>query len=424
MSNDVRRMTDPELLAYVRTLIEAREPESYRLDYKETLDISKDSGKKELAKDVSSFANEQGGILIYGVPEVRDGELPRPKPLAECGMEVAPGLVESIERILISTVQPPLHALTIRVMDLPEIAPKQLLIIQHPESYWKPHMIEGYGVRRYYRRGNFQAVIMNEREVEAAYLARESARTHAREFFDMALFGPAYGIQIRAVACPVMPGGFKDRMLAPGFRDWLDANPPMGPDHARSGGWLPFLDGWRFLGHPEGSISGKQYEIRIFHNGAVCMNLDPSASSTDGRIEPCIDADALLLDKVERKLRHLFVQYSATVFGELGIDGPLVVRFWLLKAQGLRGAPDTQKHTELKNLRSYIAEHGSAIIDRRIISKAPDEPGQPYLDGEDMVFDEETSTDEMAERPEAFVSRLITRISTAFGLWGTEEDEA
>jgi len=424
LGNNIRQMSDAELSAAIKTLIEDREPESLRLDYKETLDISKDSGKKELAKDVSSFANEQGGVLIYGVPEARDGELPKPKPLSECGMEIDRSLPESIERILISTVQPPLHALTIRVVGLPEIAPKQLLTIQHPESYWKPHMIEGYGVGRYYRRGNFQAVIMNEREVEAAYLAREAARTHALEFFDTALFGPAYGIQIRAVACPVMPGRFKDRMLESGFRDWLDVNPPMGPDHARSGAWLPFLDGWRFLGHPEGSISGKQYEIRIFHNGAVCMNMDPCASSTDGRIEPCIDADTLLLDKVERKLRHLFVQYSATVFGELGIDGPLVVRFWLLKAQGLRGAPDTQKHTEVKNLRSCTAEHGSAIIDRCVISKTPDEPGQPYLDGEDMAFDEETSTDEMAKRPEAFVSRLITRISTAFGLWGTEEDEA
>ena len=400
LTKDIRNMADATLSAAVKTLIEDREPESLHLDYKETLDISKDSGKKELAKDVSSFANEQGGILIYGVPEVRDDDLSRPKPLAECGMLIDPGLPESIERILISTVQPPLHALTIRLVDLPEIAPKQLLIIQHPESYWKPHMIEGYNVRRYYRRGNFQAVIMNEREVEAAYLAREAIRIHARDFLNTASFGPVNARQLRIVACPVMPGRFKDQMLEPGFRDWLDANRPTGPQMPRAGEWLPFLDGWRFLSHPEGSISGKQYEIRVFHNGAVCLNLDPCASSTDGRIEPCIDGDSLLLDKVERKLRHLFVEYSSTMFQGLGIDGPVVVRFWLFDAKRLRGATSAKK--------------ASAAAD----PQAPQETGLPYRDGQDIVFDEETSTDEMRERPEALLSRLITRISTAFGLWG------
>lgn len=408
-------MSDAELSSAIKALIEDHEPESLRLDYKETLDISKDSGKKELAKDVSSFANEQGGILIYGVPEVRDGELPRPKPLAECGMEIDRGLPESIERILISTVQPPLHALTIRVVDLPEIAPKQLLIIQHPESYWKPHMIEGYGVRRYYRRGNFQAVIMNEREVEAAYLAREAARTHAREFFDTALFGPAYGIQIRAVACPVMPGRFKDRMLEPGFRDWLDAYRPTGPSVPREGEWIPFLDGWRFVPVPTGSISGKQYEIRVFHNGAVCLNLDPNEHS--------LESGTLLLDALQRDLLNLFARYSATVFNGLSISGPVAVRFWLFHAQGLRGTVNTERHREIRYIQQQIAENGTALVGRRAYRRSPDEPGQPYVDGQDIVFDEETSTDEIAERPEAFVSRLTTRISTAFGLWGAEDDE-
>lgn len=415
LTRDIGNMTDAELSAAVKTTIEDHEPESLRLDYKETLDISKDSGKKELAKDVSSFANEQGGTLIYGVPEVRDGELPRPRPIAECGMEIDPGLPESIERILISTVQPPLHALAIRVVDPPEIAPKQLLLIQHPESYRKPHMIEGYGVRRYYRRGNFQAVMMNEREVEAAYLAREAAGTHAQEFLDTAPFGPTYGIQIRVVACPVMPGRFKDRMLEPGFRDWLDENRPTGPSGPREGEWIPFLDGWRFVPVPKGSISGKQYEIRVFHNGAVCLNLDPHKHS--------LESGTLLLDSLQRELLNLFVRYSATVFGGLSISGPVATRFQLFHAHGLKGAAKAAEHRKITYINKQVADCGVAQVGSRAFLTAQDEPGHAYVDGQDMVFHEESSVDEITERPADFLSRLMTRISTAFGLWGAEEDE-
>ena len=45
--------------------------ESINLDYKrgESL-VNSDKAKKELSKDVSSFANSDGGIIIYGVEEI------------------------------------------------------------------------------------------------------------------------------------------------------------------------------------------------------------------------------------------------------------------------------------------------------------------------------------------------------------------
>lgn len=61
-TKDIRRLSESELSEFVRWLIESKEPESLYLNYKEALDVTKDSGKKELAKDISSFANEQGGV--------------------------------------------------------------------------------------------------------------------------------------------------------------------------------------------------------------------------------------------------------------------------------------------------------------------------------------------------------------------------
>lgn len=421
-TRDISRMTDTELSAHVRNLIETRQPESLYLDYKEALDVTKQSGKKELAKDISSFANEQGGAVIYGVPQIRDGDLPRPKPLAECGIDIPAGLPEQMGNVLLSAVQPVLHALTIKVVEIPEIKPKKLLLVYHPESYWKPHMVQGYRDGRYHRRTDFQVVRMSEREVEAAYRAREASRRHAADFFETGLFGPTAAVQIRAVACPVLPGQFKERMLQPGFREWLDANEPRGRTNARKGTWLPFLDGWRFLGLPEGSISGKQYEIRVFHIGAVCLNLDLCASSADGRVEPCIESGFLLLDKVGRDLRHLFVAYSSTVFEDLSLKGPVVIRFELHHALGLNATGKTDEFRYRQEIREEAKKGSNFELACRRHDVPPQEPGQPYTDGETMTFDEESSAEEMLDQPDQVLGRLMTRISTAFGLWGDEED--
>jgi hypothetical protein len=408
-NRDIRRMTDPELSVAVKSLIAAREPESLRLDYKETLDISKESGKKELAKDVSSFANEQGGVLIYGVPEARQDDLPRPKPLAECGMEIDRGLTESIESILINTVQPPLHALDIRVVDIPEIAPKHLLLIHHPESYWKPHMFEGYGVRRYYRRGNFQAIPMSEREVEAAYLAREAARTHARDFLKTASFGNHSGTVLRAVACPVTRGQFKELLLQPRITQWLNNSKPFAMDLPWNGEWFPLLDGWRFLSESKGNVSHSLYEFRLFHNGAICLNLDMSCSYVfDG---------FLALSELRKHLPDLFLRSAERIFKGLGVGGPLVLQLSLLGAQTLGCVRDEDEYKEMCFARDKIQKGEPARFNGRYYTTL-EELEKRYQDGDRIVFEEESSVNDIQEQPDVIVNRLISRLGMAFGVWG------
>jgi hypothetical protein len=67
---DLRALNDDDLRDWCLQRIDLRSPESDVLDYEEKFgDLSKRSVKLELAKDISSFANERGGVLIYGVPE-------------------------------------------------------------------------------------------------------------------------------------------------------------------------------------------------------------------------------------------------------------------------------------------------------------------------------------------------------------------
>lgn len=73
-------MTPEELADFVRKLIVERWPESDSIDYKYAINSGTQTGRLELAKDISSFANELGGTLLYGVPETEENGVPVPGP--------------------------------------------------------------------------------------------------------------------------------------------------------------------------------------------------------------------------------------------------------------------------------------------------------------------------------------------------------
>ena len=54
----------------INQLISTKTEESIHLDFKQAEALSKNDKKKsEIAKDISAFANSDGGIVIYGLKE-------------------------------------------------------------------------------------------------------------------------------------------------------------------------------------------------------------------------------------------------------------------------------------------------------------------------------------------------------------------
>jgi len=60
---------------------------------------------------------------------------------------------------------------TFRVREVPvsEYPGKACYLVWTPESWAGPHMVHGYGDGRYYRRGQYRAIVMSERDVEDRY---------------------------------------------------------------------------------------------------------------------------------------------------------------------------------------------------------------------------------------------------------------
>lgn len=77
--------------ADLRALVQAGLAEHTHLEYKSALYENNHDGKKEFLLDVCMFANSQGGVLLIGIPEARDGAgqpTGTPDPAAQLGIEI------------------------------------------------------------------------------------------------------------------------------------------------------------------------------------------------------------------------------------------------------------------------------------------------------------------------------------------------
>jgi hypothetical protein len=144
----------------VEALVRDRIQESLTLDYKESkaLKAKNARAKKELSKDVSSFANSAGGTIVYGV--VENGHVPT---AIDGGFDPAEVTREWIEQVINSTIQRRIDGIRINQIELRKTCPGRVLyVVAIPHSERAPHMASDH---RYYKRFNFEAQPMEEYEV-------------------------------------------------------------------------------------------------------------------------------------------------------------------------------------------------------------------------------------------------------------------
>jgi hypothetical protein len=146
-------------LAYLDGLIRDAIEESYCLEYKAADALKKgDSSKKEIAKDVSSIANANGGIIIYGISEDRNNKhLPERIDSVNC-REYSK---EWLDRI-INQISPKIEGLIIHPVKTCDDDTSYAYVVEIPKSTTAHQNLYDY---KYYRRRNFQAEPMPDYEV-------------------------------------------------------------------------------------------------------------------------------------------------------------------------------------------------------------------------------------------------------------------
>lgn len=145
--------------------------ESLSLDYKRADSLGKTDGRKaEVTKDVSSFANSSGGVLIYGVAEPSD-EARRHLPERLDPIQRTEISKEWLDQV-IQTIQPRIEGLVIHPVTISESNNTVCYVVEVPQSH-TAHMARDH---RYYKRHNFNALAMEDYEVRDVM----NRRTHPK----------------------------------------------------------------------------------------------------------------------------------------------------------------------------------------------------------------------------------------------------
>lgn len=141
----------------IQSLIDNNVEESLYLDFKESRALDKsDKKKEEIAKDVSAFANSDGGIIVYGITESNhcagslsyvDGET---------------FTKEWLEQIINSKISERIEGIQIIPVRFDGDLKKSVYVVKIPRSTRAPHMCSDH---RYYRRSGTTSTQMEEYEV-------------------------------------------------------------------------------------------------------------------------------------------------------------------------------------------------------------------------------------------------------------------
>ncbi|MEO7144867.1 MAG: ATP-binding protein [Bryobacteraceae bacterium] len=148
-------MFAPKSLSDIEKMIRDQVQENIHLDYKDSRAVRKDA-RDDFAKDVSAFANSDGGVLIYGVGEkdhlpvatdqgVDDGEISR----------------EWIESAIMTGINPRIE--DIRILPIPISPGRSFYVIEVQKSFRGPH--QASPDKRYYKRHNFMSTPMEDYEI-------------------------------------------------------------------------------------------------------------------------------------------------------------------------------------------------------------------------------------------------------------------
>lgn len=385
-----------ELRAEIKRHVDEQIQENKKLDYKETVSLDDRRGRREAAKDISSFANEIGGCVVYGVPE-KERTLPDGTkivvPDKPYGMEAVSGFEERFEDTCAETICPHLPDLQIRKVNT-EYDDKVVYVVWHPESWMAPHMIQAYNDHSYYKRGLRRAIKMSEHEVRQKYAQVQDYLDRVREFIESPEVNfyaeLSEGSKTHFVCCPLMVVPDRVDFTSSQMRRWLDGNLRMDRYH----GWRPSYHGMCSSRESASEPLTEEIFCELHRNGAVNY-FEHTYLLRPEKLEPPLPADREMFVSVHHVLGRLdqFLTLCGSLCEEIGYYQPLALRLRITEC----------------------SEFGFSFSSQRRFTRG--EPITKYaIRGDKLQVDRLVSGAELAAEPRIVGAMMSERIFHAFGV--------
>jgi len=145
----------------INSYIENKVEENLNLDYKASGSLQRNDKKtNEISKDVSAFANSDGGIIIYGIEE--EDHVPKNFHFVDGNLITK----EWLEQVIQTRIHRKIPGLKIIPIRFEKKIEKSIYVVKIPESIDAPHQTSD---KRFYKRYNFESVQMEEYEIRALY---------------------------------------------------------------------------------------------------------------------------------------------------------------------------------------------------------------------------------------------------------------
>ncbi len=177
----INKPLDQLTLGDIKDLIENQVQEDKNIDYKETLPGNADGDKKEFLADVSSFANLNGGDIIFGIKEKRDERNNSTGiPEAIMGLEFNYDQEKQrLENIILDGIKPRIYVSFLPIQINEE---NKILIVRIPKSWNPPHLVEFQKNRKFFSRNSSGKYQLDIDEIRNAFIASESIRERINDF--------------------------------------------------------------------------------------------------------------------------------------------------------------------------------------------------------------------------------------------------
>ncbi|QSW89588.1 ATP-binding protein [Flavobacterium endoglycinae] len=143
----------------IKNYIENKIEENLNLDYKASGSLQKSDAKtNEISKDVSAFANSDGGIIVYGIKE---HQINRHLPDSIDPVDRKLISKEWLEQIIQSKIRPRIDGIIIHSITVDENSDQVVYAVEIPKSN-TAHQAHD---KRYYKRFNFNSEPMYDYEI-------------------------------------------------------------------------------------------------------------------------------------------------------------------------------------------------------------------------------------------------------------------
>lgn len=171
----IERPWDQITLDDIEALVTYQRGESRTLDFKETFPAGDHKGVRDFLADVTAFANTDGGDIIIGVREDKNGVA------AEVVGVDRTGLDQELRRIddqLRTLVDPRVPQFTVRELARPD--GRVVLVMRVSASLIAPHRVAYDKSSRFFRRANRSNFEMSTSELRQAFAASQDLPSRVR----------------------------------------------------------------------------------------------------------------------------------------------------------------------------------------------------------------------------------------------------